>query len=110
VKKLVYAGTELITGDDIALGVLRYCEALADARTAEVIEIPVLTPGGSRSKATFVLGPASQIVAVDVQGAGEEIVDPDLMEILSQRTRAQRPQVTTVDPQEMGAQTGGYAI
>ena len=90
-KKLVYAGTELTTGDDIAIAVLRYCEALAEARMAELIEIPVLTPDGLRVKATFILGPSSQMIAVDVEGDGAEITDLDVVARLEERTRAQRP-------------------
>jgi len=89
-KKLFYAGTELTTGDDIAIAVLRYCAALAEAQMAELIEIPVVT-GGSRGKATFILGPSSQMIALDVEGYGEEIIDLDLIARLQERTRAQRP-------------------
>jgi len=90
-KKLVYAGTELTTGDDIAIAVLRYCEALAEARVAELIEIPVVTSDGSRVKATFIVGPSSQMIAVDVVGDGSEIIDLDVIARLEERTRAQRP-------------------
>jgi hypothetical protein len=92
-KKLVYAGTELLTGDDIAMAVLRYCQALAEARTAELIEIPVLTADGSRTRATFIVGPSSQMIAVDEDGSGEgeEIVDLDVIARLEERIRAQHP-------------------
>jgi len=92
-KKLAYAGTEVITGDEIAIAVLRYCEALAEADAAEVVEIPVLAPDGSRVSATFVVGPASQMIAVDVATDGPEIVDPEVVARLVARTRAQRPVV-----------------
>jgi len=96
-KKLVYAGTELVTGDDIAIAVLRYCQALAEARAAELIEIPVLTANGSRTRATFIVGPSSQMIAVDEDGSGEgeEIVDLDVIARLEARIRAQHPTAQT---------------
>ena len=62
-KSIIYANTELLTGDAIAVGVLHYSAALADNGLAETIEIPVLDPDGSRSTALMLIGPASQIVA-----------------------------------------------
>jgi hypothetical protein len=91
VKTIVYAGAELMTGDDIALGVLRYCEALAGAAVAEVIEIPIRKADGSLSRATLLVGPTSQMVAEDVESEWEEVVDLDVMQRLGERTRAQQP-------------------
>lgn len=88
-KIIVYAGAELLTGDDIAIGVLRYCEALAGSVAAEVIEIPVRRADGSLSRATLLVGPTSQIVAVDVDSEWDEVVDLDVMRRLRERTRAQ---------------------
>jgi hypothetical protein len=71
--------------------VLDYCAALADADTAETVEIPVLTAEGVRSHATLLVGPSSQIVAEDVTTAFEELVDPDVVSLLRQKTRMHRP-------------------
>ena len=87
---IVYAGSELLTGDEIAIGVLRYCEALAGSVVAEVIEIPVREEDGSLSRATLLVGPSSQMYAKSVRSDFDEVVDPDVMRRLSERTRAQR--------------------
>lgn len=89
-KAIVYAGSEIITGDDIAIAVLRYCEALAGSVVAEVIEIPVRNPDGALSRATFLVGPSSQMFARDVASPFEEVVDAETMRRLAERTRAQR--------------------
>jgi hypothetical protein len=94
-KRIVYAGSRLLTGDDIAVAVLEYCAALADADTAETVEIPVLDDSGARSMATLLVGPASQIVAEDVHSEFEELVDTDTVALLQQKTRAHRPTATT---------------
>ena len=104
-KLIVYAGAELVTGDDIAAGVLRYCEALAGSVVAEVIEIPVREADGSISRATLLVGPTSQMVVKEVRSEFEEVIDLDVMRRLGERTRAQR-QVAgtqTITPDEAAA-------
>ena len=89
-KVIVYAGAELLTGDDIAMGVLRYCEALAGSVVAEVVEIPVRENDGSLGLATLLVGPTSQMVARNVASEFEEVVDLDVMRKLQERTKAQQ--------------------
>ena len=89
-KVIIYAGSELLTGDDIAIGLLRYCEALAGSVVAEVIEIPVREPDGSTGRATLLVGPSSQMFVKDVKTDLAEVVDLDVMRRLTERTRAQR--------------------
>jgi len=91
VKLLIYAGDEYMTGDDIAIALLHYSEALAENDTAESVEIPILDADGSRQSAIFLLGPASQMVAKTIDVAYEELVDPDALEELRRRTRILRP-------------------
>src|SRR3954452_15688834 len=80
-----------MTGDDIAIALLHYSEALAEIDTAESVEIPILDTDGSRQSAIFLLGPASQMVAKTIDVAYEELVDPDALEELRRRTRILRP-------------------
>jgi len=89
-KVIVYAGAELLTGDDIAMGVLRYCEALAGSVVAEVIEIPVREADGSLGLATLLVGPTSQMVVKNVKSELEEVVDLEVMRQLQERTKAQQ--------------------
>ncbi|MGC5170417.1 hypothetical protein ACLQ2Q_07170 [Microbacterium sp. DT81.1] len=91
-KSIIYAHTELLTGDAIAVAVLHYGAALADNGLAETIEIPILEPDGSRSTALMLIGPASQIVAKGVQAGLEELVDTDVVAELERRTRMLRPE------------------
>jgi len=91
-KSIIYAHTELLTGDAIAVAVLHYGAALADNGLAETIEIPILESDGSRSTALMLIGPASQIVAKGVQAGLEELVDTDVVAELARRTRMLRPE------------------
>jgi hypothetical protein len=88
---LIYAGDEYMTGDDIALALLQFSEALADNDTAESVEIPILEEDGTRQSAIFLLGPASQIVAKNVNSRFEELSDAAAVEELRKRTKALRP-------------------
>ena len=88
---LTYAGARLLTGDDIAAAVLDFCAALAEDVTAETVDIPVMSADGRRGRATLLVGPASQIVVEDVDTPYDELVDTELVESLTMRTRAHRP-------------------
>lgn len=91
----MYAGAELVTGDAIADAIMEYSAALADDATAETVDIPVIEKDGSRGVATILVGPASQIVARSIDTDGDELVDPEALERIRQRTFAHRPVVTT---------------
>lgn len=90
-KVLAYAGGEYRTGSEIAQALLDYSQALADVGTAASIEIPIVGDGGRRSHATFLVGPASQIVAIDAPDSGEELVDDAVVERLKSLTRTLHP-------------------
>lgn len=94
-KLIAYAGAKLLTGDDIAAAVLEYCAALADEDAAETLHIPVLREDGTRGSALMLVGPASQIVAEDVDSPFEELIDTDTVDLLASRIRSHRPIVHT---------------
>jgi hypothetical protein len=98
VKLLIYAGGEYLTGDDIAMALLEYGEALADNSTAESVEVPILDADGTRGTAIFLLGPASQIVAKSVASEHEELIDRAAVDELHKRTRMLRPVGRPTDP------------
>lgn len=99
-KILTYTGAELMTGDDIADAVLDYCVALAEESTAETIEIPVLKADGSRGTASLLVGPASQIVATQVDTDFDELIDEQTIRLLHTRTLAHRPVAQHSDAQQ----------
>ena len=84
---IVYAGEEFLTGDEIAEALLAYSRALGNEERAETVEIPVRGSDGSVVSATFLIGPASQIVARELTVEGEELEDPELVRRLQQLTR-----------------------
>jgi hypothetical protein len=86
-QAIVYGGEEFLTGDEIADALLSYGRALGDEGRAELVEIPVHEQDGAIVAATFLIGPASQIVAKVVLDAGSELEDAELVERLRALTR-----------------------
>jgi hypothetical protein len=103
VKLLIYAGDEYMTGDDIAIALLKYSAALADNGTAESVEIPILEADGTPQSAIFLLGPASQIVAKNVDIDRDELVDAAAVDELRARTKALRPVGMPITPNDDSA-------
>ena len=91
VMTIVYAGEELMTGDEIAQALLKYSEALGEKGSASTVEIPILSDDGTRSTATILVGPASQIVARPVESSFAELRDPRVVEHLGALTTDLRP-------------------
>ena len=77
-----YAGDTLLTGSEIAAALLEYAQALAGAGSSDTVEIPVRTSDGLEQRATFVIGPASQLVSIAAAHAGPELEAPDVVELL----------------------------
>jgi hypothetical protein len=86
-KRIYYAGTSLVTGDDLAEALLGYAQALSAHRSSASVELPVLLAEGIGGIARVVLGPASELVAVAEPASAAEVVDTDLTERLLLLTR-----------------------
>ncbi len=98
VMTIVYAGEELMTGDEIAQALLKYSQALAEKGSASTVEIPILSDDGTRSTATVLVGPASQIVARPVESSFAELRDPRVVEQLAALTSDLRPGPSVPSP------------
>ena len=106
---IMYSGGEFLTGDDIAAALLEYSRALGQEDTAKIVEIPILEEDGSRTVATFLIGPASQIVTKAVRTDLDELVDADVVHRLRRLARAiTHPEAAKRDEdQEQWAVTSG---
>ncbi|WP_426320799.1 hypothetical protein [Microbacterium sp. E-13] len=93
-KRVIYAGSEFVTGDDIASALLYCSQALAEAGVAETVSVPTREQDGSIGRIMVLIGPASQIVARDVEVDGEELVDTTAVARLSAIQRRLRPVAT----------------
>lgn len=85
-----YADGSVLTGSRIATALVDYAQALAANGASAAVEIPTREQDGSRGHARFLLGPASQIVAVSVPSDFDEIEDTDLVDRLESQTERER--------------------
>ena len=84
-RQIHYAGEDLLTGSDIADALLAYAQALAAHGASDTVEIPVAGADGAVVSSSFLIGPASQLVAVDApEYVGEEIYDESAVSRLVQ--------------------------
>jgi hypothetical protein len=64
-RAISYAAERFLTSDAVANAVLQYSMVLAKHDTSDVVPIPVVFEGKVRT-ADIIIGPASQITAIDV--------------------------------------------
>ncbi|WP_368498065.1 hypothetical protein [Herbiconiux sp. A18JL235] len=90
-ERIHYAGDAVTTGTAIAHALLDYARALALVEASDTVEIPVVRDDGSVARATFLIGPASQLIAESVEpvesadGAREELESQELVDDLARR-------------------------
>lgn len=95
-KRVIYAGSEFLTGDDITSALLKCSQALAEAGEAETVSVPIVEPDGSVTMMTVLIGPASQIVAKEAKVEVDELVDVTAVARLNAIQRRLHP-VAVVD-------------
>ena len=61
---LHYTGGSVVMADDVAEAVLRYARELAVTQASDVLIVPVVGEDGQMASAEFLIGPASQLLAV----------------------------------------------
>ena len=95
-KRVTYAGSEFVTGNDIAAALLGCGQALAEAGEAEAVTVPIRELDGSVGEVTVLIGPASQMVARDADSDDDELVDDGAVARLNSIQRRLRP-VAVID-------------
>jgi hypothetical protein len=69
------SGSVFVTGDAIAMSLLRYVQAVATARRSDVVSVPALTATGAPTSVTLMVNGVSQISADALHTAGAELED-----------------------------------
>ena len=85
-ERISYAGEHLLTGSEIAQALVAYAQALADVGQAAAVEIPTVDKHGRPGVAQVLVGPASQLVATEVDMEVPDPQDAGLVEELRART------------------------
>lgn len=79
--RMSYAGEKFFVADAAVIALLDFAIVIADAGQAQPIAIPTVNEDGSIAIVRSTIGPASQIVAVPIDG-GEN--DPDVSEFVEE--------------------------
>lgn len=90
-----YTGGSVVMADDVAESLIQYARALAGTQASDVLYVPVVTEQGALTTAEFLIGPASQLLAVPLEGVDELGRDQDVIDDIDKRTRMLRPSVAT---------------
>lgn len=80
------SGSVFVTGDRIAMSLLRYVAAVATARQSDVVGVPTLTRAGQVGTVTLMVNAVSQISADSYDHAGPELEDDDFVARLTAST------------------------
>ncbi|WP_411698119.1 hypothetical protein [Conyzicola sp.] len=92
-KQVTYAGTSFITGTAIADSLLSLVAALGASNGSASVHVPALDAEDRPTSVDLVIGPASEVVAIEIQGAAPELIDEAAVEALDHQARAlMRPQ------------------
>lgn len=84
---LHYTGGSVLMSDDVCEALLQYARVLASAQGSDVLVVPVIDENGELVTAEFLVGPASQLLAVPVVGMDEIGRDQAVIDDIQRRTR-----------------------
>jgi len=99
-RRLFYAGGEILIDDAVCKALLRFARALAENSASDIISVPIRSEACATTNAHLLLGPASQLFSVPVADAVELPSDAELIMDLEDRTARLRPS-TPAWPDEM---------
>jgi hypothetical protein len=89
--ELHYTGDKLLMADAIGEAVMRYASALAEAKTSDVVVVPVVDEHGHASQAELLIGPASQLYSTPAPDAEDREADAEVIAELDRRARRLKP-------------------
>jgi hypothetical protein len=104
-KKLDYAGGEVLVSDALSHALVEFSAHIARAGGSDNLRIPVLTLDGVRGDAEVVVGPASQLLSLPTDAPDVDLDDAQIVADILSRTAALRPAkalpLTDPDPLEL---------
>ncbi|MCU1571381.1 MAG: hypothetical protein JWR33_2122 [Naasia sp.] len=84
-ERISCVARSFITGDEIANALLDYACALAQAGQYDVVHIPAHGELGGRSHVRLLVGPGTQLLAEPVTAPGDDVTDPETVQLLVDR-------------------------
>jgi hypothetical protein len=85
-----YTGGTVLMADDVCEALIQYARVLAATQASDVLVVPVVEDG-ELATAEFLIGPASQLLAVPAAGVEEIGRDQKVIDDIESRTRQLDP-------------------
>ena len=95
---LHYTGGTGLMADDVCEALIQYARVLAATQASDVLVVPVIDDDGQEVTAEFLVGPASQLLAVPVIGAEECGRDQAVIDEIERRSRLLTSPVAVARP------------
>lgn len=90
-RRIQYAGGHFFTDSAIADALMEYANVLAVVDSADVIQIPGIDDEGIPREVQLIIGPASQIIAMETDFDGAELDTARAVADLADRARRRLP-------------------
>jgi hypothetical protein len=91
VQRIWYANSWFSTDDEVADALMEYASVLAVLRSSDVVVLPALDTEGTRRQVRMIVGPASQILAMDSDDEAVDLNSQPTVEDLQRRSRQKLP-------------------
>jgi hypothetical protein len=85
-KRILYSGGTIVTGDQVADAILEYASELARHEFSDTIDVPTITDAGLAGHTQLLLGPASQFVVEEYETGSDDPIDEGLVETIREKT------------------------
>jgi hypothetical protein len=96
-KRVTYAGETFLTTDPVADALVDLTAALGRSGKAEVVEVPAVDDSGTPHQVRLVVGPASQMSAVQVDSPFDDLdVGDTVSRLQAQARNLEQPNIASV--------------
>lgn len=79
-QRIHYSGASLLTGDEIAQGIVTYAHALVRVGESAEVHLPVRLADGGTAHAMLLIGPSSELMTIDEESPFDELLAPELLD------------------------------
>ena len=85
-ERIYYAGSSFLTGNAIAQALVNYARFLVAHHSTAAVDIPIRNADGSEGRASFLLGPTTQLVSKSEWSGDAELEDDAIVARLHDRS------------------------
>ena len=95
-QRIWYANSWFSTDDEVADALMEYATVLALLNSSDVVVLPALDTEGARRQVRMIVGPASQILAMNSDDADFDFHSHEMVEDLRRRSRHRLPDAVEI--------------